>query len=156
MPHSPFHMLLSFCIGGGSCTFKRLLFSISHPNPHFVAQYYTFCRYHFVYAPCQWETTLQYNIVSHWQGTYTKWSLILFCVLQLSHSHTVIVQLIYVYKLLLHTSCFSSCTQSTYHCLMLYTYMQLPLPLLLHMALHILSLCMSFHIVDKYACILMG
>ena len=32
-------------------------------------------RDHFVYAPYQWETTLQYNIVSHWLGPYTKWSL---------------------------------------------------------------------------------
>ena len=32
-------------------------------------------RDHFVYAPCQWETTLHCNVVSHWQGAYTKWSL---------------------------------------------------------------------------------
>ena len=32
-------------------------------------------RDHFVYAPNQWETTLQYNVVSHWLGTCTKWSL---------------------------------------------------------------------------------
>ena len=32
-------------------------------------------RDHFVYAPSQWETTLQYNVVSHWLGAYTKWSL---------------------------------------------------------------------------------
>ena len=24
----------------------------------------------------QWETTLQYNVVSHWLGAYTKWSLL--------------------------------------------------------------------------------
>ena len=29
---------------------------------------------HFVYAPSQWETTLQCK-VSHWLGAYTKWSL---------------------------------------------------------------------------------
>ena len=29
----------------------------------------------FVYAPIQWETTLQCNVVSHWLGAYTKWSL---------------------------------------------------------------------------------
>ena len=27
-------------------------------------------RDHFVYAPSQWETTLQCNVVSHWLGTY--------------------------------------------------------------------------------------
>ena len=32
-------------------------------------------RDHFVYAPSQWETTLQRNVVSHWLGAYTKWSL---------------------------------------------------------------------------------
>ena len=33
-------------------------------------------RDHFVYAFSQWETTLQCNIVSHWLGPYTEWSLI--------------------------------------------------------------------------------
>ena len=32
-------------------------------------------RDHFVYAPSQWETTLQCNVVSHWLGALTKWSL---------------------------------------------------------------------------------
>ena len=30
---------------------------------------------HFVYTPSQWETTLRYNVVSHWLGVFTKWSL---------------------------------------------------------------------------------
>ena len=30
-----------------------------------------------MYAPNQWETTLQCNVVSHWLGTFTKWSLLL-------------------------------------------------------------------------------
>ena len=30
-----------------------------------------------VYAPSQWGTTLQCNVVSHWLGAYTKWSLLL-------------------------------------------------------------------------------
>ena len=29
-------------------------------------------RDHFVYAPSQWETMLQCNVVSHWLGTFTK------------------------------------------------------------------------------------
>ena len=33
---------------------------------------------HFVYAPSQWETTLQYNVISHWLGTCTAWPLQLF------------------------------------------------------------------------------
>ena len=32
-------------------------------------------RDHFVHAPSQWEMTLQCNIISHWLGAYTKWSL---------------------------------------------------------------------------------
>ena len=32
-------------------------------------------RDHFVYPPSQWETTLHCNVVSHWLGAYTKWSL---------------------------------------------------------------------------------
>ena len=32
-------------------------------------------RERFVYAPSQWETTLQCNVVSHWLGAYTEWSL---------------------------------------------------------------------------------
>ena len=34
-------------------------------------------RDHFVYAPSQWETTLQCNVVSHWLGAFTKWALLL-------------------------------------------------------------------------------
>ena len=36
-----------------------------------------FCssRDHFVYAPSQWQMTLHCNVVSHWLGAYTKWSL---------------------------------------------------------------------------------
>ena len=30
---------------------------------------------HFVDAPSLWETTLQCNVVSHWLGAFTKWSL---------------------------------------------------------------------------------
>ena len=37
------------------------------------------CWDNFVYAPCQWETTLQCNVVSHWLGAYTKSSLLLVC-----------------------------------------------------------------------------
>ena len=32
-------------------------------------------RNHFVYAPSQWETMLQCNIISRWRGTFTTWSL---------------------------------------------------------------------------------
>ena len=35
------------------------------------------CRDHFAYALCQWEMMLQSNVISHWLGTYTKWSLYL-------------------------------------------------------------------------------
>ena len=32
-------------------------------------------RDHLVFASSQWETTLQCDVVSHWLGAYTKWSL---------------------------------------------------------------------------------
>ena len=41
------------------------------------------CRDHFVYAPSQWEMTLQCNVVSQWLGAYIKWSLkvgVLYCI----------------------------------------------------------------------------
>ena len=31
-----------------------------------------------VYVPSQWETTLHCNVVSHWLGAYTKWSLYMY------------------------------------------------------------------------------
>ena len=47
------------------------------------------CRDNFLYAPSQWETTLQYNVVSHWLSAYTKWSPIMRWMLQpLTNKHT--------------------------------------------------------------------
>ena len=43
-------------------TYNRILFSLCY-------------RDHFVYARSKWETTLHCNVVSHWLGAYTKWSL---------------------------------------------------------------------------------
>ena len=37
---------------------------------------YNWSRDHFVYAPSQCETILHCNVVSHWLGAYTKWSLL--------------------------------------------------------------------------------
>ena len=31
--------------------------------------------HHVEHAPSQWEMTLHCNVISHWLGTYTKWSL---------------------------------------------------------------------------------
>ena len=36
-------------------------------------QFDVISRDHIVYAPGQWETTLQCNIVSHWLSAFTKW-----------------------------------------------------------------------------------
>ena len=47
----------------GSCVTKYIP---THP---------TRLRDHFVNAPCQSETTLHCNAVSHWLGAFTKWSL---------------------------------------------------------------------------------
>ena len=41
----------------------------------YVIQLLTINRDHFVNAPSQWETMLQCNIVCHWLGAFTKWSL---------------------------------------------------------------------------------
>ena len=38
-------------------------------------QYSTILKDCFVNVPSLWETALHCNIVSHWLGTYTKWSL---------------------------------------------------------------------------------
>ena len=40
-----------------------------------VIQWPVMGRDHFVYTPSQWETTLQCNVVSHWLGAFTEWSL---------------------------------------------------------------------------------
>ena len=39
---------------------------------------------HFVYVPSQWETTLQCNVISHWLSTYTKWSLFVVPIINVS------------------------------------------------------------------------
>ena len=33
------------------------------------------CKDHFDYVPSQLKMTLQWNVISHWLGAYTKWSL---------------------------------------------------------------------------------
>ena len=37
------------------------------------------CGDHFVYAPSHWEMTVQCNVVSHWQRSYTKGSQLIEC-----------------------------------------------------------------------------
>ena len=55
-----------------------------------------FCcgRDHFAYAPCQWETTLQCNVVSHWMGAYTKWPLLRLCYKRLT-IHVVVYHILF-------------------------------------------------------------
>ena len=43
----------------------------------------SYLRDHFAYATSQWET-LQYNVVSHGLGTYTKWSFQSYCKVKVS------------------------------------------------------------------------
>ena len=50
-------------------------YAIAHKHkefPSFPTVYYK----KIVYAPSQWEPTLQRNVVSHWLRAYTKWSLV--------------------------------------------------------------------------------
>ena len=49
-------------------------------NQHQISFMYIL-RESFVYAPSQWEMTLQCNVVSHWLGAYTEWSLIIIIII---------------------------------------------------------------------------
>ena len=63
----------------GDCHWTSLM--MSKCSPSYLLPYGVILimdRHHFVHAPCQWEMTLQSNIVSHWLGAYTKWSQISF------------------------------------------------------------------------------
>ena len=53
-------------------------------------------RDHFVNTPRQWEMMLQYNIIPHWQGTFTKWSLICdyaFCLVHWNISILILINI---------------------------------------------------------------
>ena len=67
---------ITFNNGNGYINFSviKLLFLIK--NLKFQSGFFVvIIRDYFVYAPSQWETTLQCNVVSHWLGAHTKWSL---------------------------------------------------------------------------------
>ena len=53
----------------------KQIFSLHQHTDSGWMTYQVYTKDHFVYAPSQWETTLQCNVVSHWLGAYTKWSL---------------------------------------------------------------------------------
>ena len=55
---------------------KSVIMSWRHQDGVGVIWSYIF-RDHFVYAPSQWETTLQCNVASHWLGAYTEISLLI-------------------------------------------------------------------------------
>ena len=50
--------------------FHKLVFSL-----YYYWVLHQILRDHFLYEPCQWEVTLQCNIISHWLGPYIKWFL---------------------------------------------------------------------------------
>ena len=52
------------------------IISISAVAPFINIYQLRLCRDDFVYVFGQWETLLHCNVTSHWQGAYTKWSLI--------------------------------------------------------------------------------
>ena len=52
------------CLGVWACPVQYIIWT----------QFESF-RDHFVNAPSQWKTTLHCNVVSHWSGAYTKWSM---------------------------------------------------------------------------------
>ena len=53
-----------------SCDFMFLVFIFMSIQSVFAK-----CRDRFVYALSHWEMMLQCNVVSHWLGAYTKWTL---------------------------------------------------------------------------------
>ena len=57
--------------------------SLYQNNNEFNIWFKQYLQKYFIYAPSQWETMLQCEVVSHWLGTYTK-SLLCLC-----RSHTV-------------------------------------------------------------------
>ena len=64
------HLMLSY---GVSIVSSNLKLSFSCLRP--LAMHGITIRDHFVNAPSQWEMMLQCNIISHWLGSFTKWSL---------------------------------------------------------------------------------
>ena len=54
--------------------FNIKMLSYYYRNSHYKDKMVS-CRIHFVYAPSQWEATLQCNVISHWLGAYTDQSL---------------------------------------------------------------------------------
>ena len=66
----------SLCTGWKWFMFYQVPLYFPAGMGHRIHIYYT--RGHFVYASSQWETMLPCNVVSHWLGAYTEWSL-LYC-----------------------------------------------------------------------------
>ena len=50
----------------------------------------SWCRDHQGYAPSQWKMTLQCNVIPHWLGAFTKWSLMMHQTWNSKHSSTVL------------------------------------------------------------------
>ena len=65
-------MRLEGYLNEGGRDWERIFFIHHYEKIHVIAD---IIRDHFMYAPSQWVTTLYCNVVSHWQGSYTKWSL---------------------------------------------------------------------------------
>ena len=64
------------CCDGGLCTGLMIASCITAvlPGTFYTVQPMKY-RDHFVYVPRQWEMMLQCNVVFHWLGACTKWSL---------------------------------------------------------------------------------
>ena len=54
----------------------RIMYTVCAWLAYAGVRYQLLFRNHFVYVPSQWETTLHCNVVSHWLGAYTKWSML--------------------------------------------------------------------------------
>ena len=69
------------CRGRPATKGSGLISAPAFTNNGYVIAFNICYRDHFVCALSQWETTLHCNVVSHWLGAYTKWSLILYHVI---------------------------------------------------------------------------
>ena len=75
---SPHGYVGQYLACGGHATGKQNYWVSTLDKPRFESST-LWHKDHFMYAPSQWETTLQYNVFSYWLGACSKWSLYSLC-----------------------------------------------------------------------------
>ena len=61
-----------------------------------------------MFEPSQWETALQCNIISHWRGAFTKWSLWASCLEEYISNHMLNHEYVIVVKYFFLQNCFAA------------------------------------------------